>query len=337
MASSIPLPDNIAQYFERAVSEGDRTGSVRTLPYDYEVLGEHLLDPSHPPFAHHGSVPGLTRSNAGATTMKPVAPVTPNAIVSVEFTNANFGAQRSPFLEFVNPALIKYTYKSQDPAKSKSSIMLTIVPVRKGQSRVFTRFLPEGVLTGHNPEKSIARRLRLLVPVISHFANNNILDGDTLFLHLQGQNLRKERKNGWTPDTFFTPMSADYMILRFRNWLRKEGGGGPFGPSDIQETSPTSRRQLLDRYESWTLLTKDAQKTLAFVNKMAAVCDFVSRASLVVVGACLIRGMHNGILYRWQTLAGLVVSALFFSVGRYLREKIVPRFYFVDYVHADKN
>ena len=65
MISSIPLPDDIAQYFERISSEGDRTGFIRTAPYDYEVLVSNLLDPSHVPFAHHGTVPGLSMSNEG--------------------------------------------------------------------------------------------------------------------------------------------------------------------------------------------------------------------------------------------------------------------------------
>ena len=337
MGSSIPWTDDIAHHFERAVSEGDRFGSVRTLPYDYEFFVENVLDPAHVPFSHHGAAPGVKRSNGGPTTMKPVLPVTPNALVSVEFGNSSFGVQRNPSLEFVNPAFVRYTYKSRDPAKSNSSLMLTVVPVRKGQCRAFTTYIPEGGLSGHKPKMSIARMLGRFAPVLAHISNNKVLDGDGVFLYFQEQNLRKERKNGWTPDAFFTPMSADYMVLRFRNWLRKEGGGGPFGPSENQETSPISRREMLDRYESYTLQNKDAQKTLAFVNRSIAAFKMLSNAFLLMGGATVVYSMQKGIGLMWQTVACLSAFALCLFLQHLVRSKILPLFHFVDYVHADKN
>ena len=336
MASSIPLPDDIAQHLERIASEGDRTGFIRTVPYDYEVLVENLLDPAHVPFSHHG-VFLWKRSNAKAFSMTRVPAVTPNAEASVEYMDPAMGYPENRWLEFVDSAFIVYTNRGSDPEKSNQLLLLPLSPVRKGRSRIIIHTIAPGRLSGHKVKLPISTRFAFSSPAMNHMANNTILDGDSVFLHLQDQNLRKEMKNGWTPDAYFTPTSSDYMVVRFRNWLRKEGGGGPFGPSKVGETSPISRRELLDRYESYTLQNKEAQKMLALVNKMAAVCDFVSRASLLIVGACLIRGMHNGILYKWPILAGLVVSALSFFIGRYLREKILPLFYFVDYVHADKN
>ena len=337
MASSISLPDDIAQYLERIASEGNRAGFIRTLPYDYEILAENLLDPAHVPFSHHGADPNFDRSSGGVFSMTPVPPVTPNAVASVQATVKASSYPQNAWLEFVDPALIMQTNQNIDLEKSDFKLLFPLSPVRKGWSRIIIHSVAPGKLSGHKVKESGLTKLIFSMPAAVHMMRNNILDGDSVFLHLQDQLLRKERKSGWTLDTYFTPTSADYMVLRFRNWLKKEGGGGPFGPSDNQESSSISRRELLDRYDSYTLQNKEGQKALAFVNKTAAVCDFVCRASLVVVGACLIRSMHTGLLYKWQTLAGLVVSALFFSVGRYLREKIVPLFYFVDYVHADKN
>ena len=336
MASSIPLPDDIAQYFERIASEGDRTGFVRAAPYDYEILVENLLDPSHVPFSHHGTFPGSNRSSGGTVTMEPVLPVTPNAITSVKYTDSSYKVLRSPFLEFVNPAFIKYTYKSRDPEKSNASLIFSLAPVRKGQSLVFAQNIPEGGLSGHRPRMTMAKRLKL-APLLIHVGRNTILDGDNVFLHMQEQNLMKERKTGWTPDAYFTPTSADYMVLRFRNWLRKEGGGGPFGPSDVRETSPISRRELLDRYESYTLKTKDAQKALAFVNRSIALFKIMSNAFLLMGGATVVYSFQKGIGLMWQTVLCLSAFALCLFLQRFLRNKILPLFYFVDYVHADKN
>ena len=169
-----------------------------------------------------------------------------------------------------------------------------------------------------------------------HMLRNDILDGDSVFLHIQERYQRKERKSGWTADIFFSPTSADYMVLRFRNWLRKEGGGGPFGPSDVRETSPMSRRELLDRYESCTLKTKDAKKALAFVNRSIAAFKIMSNAFLLMGGATVVYSFQKGIGLMWQTVVCLSAFALCLFLQRFLRNKILPLFHFIDYVHAEK-
>ena len=87
-----------------------------------------------------------------------VLPVTPDALASVEHTTSPFGVTRDSFLEFVNPASSKYTYKRRDPEKSSPSLMFLLVQVRNGQSRVFLRNIPEGGLSVHNLMMAIAER-----------------------------------------------------------------------------------------------------------------------------------------------------------------------------------
>ena len=336
MASSIPLPDDIAQHLERIASEGDRTGFIRTVPYDYEVLVENLLDPAHVLFSHH-SVFLWKRSNAKALSMTRVPAVTPNAEASVEYIDHAMGYPESTWLEFVDSAFIMYTYRDSDPDKSNQLLLLPLSPVRKGQSRIIIHSIAPGRLSGHKIKLPISMRFVFSSPAMNHMANNTILDGDSVFLHLQDQILRKELKNGWTPDAYFTPTSADYMVLRFRNWLRKEGGGGPFAPSDVLETSPISRRELLERYESYTLQNKEAQKMLAFVNRSIAVLRTLSNVFLLMGGATVVYSMQKGIGLIWQTLVCLCVFALCLFLQRFAHKKILPLFYFVDYVHAEKN
>ena len=335
-ASSIPLPDDIAQYLECVAFEGDRSGFIRMVPYDYEILAENLLDPAHLPFSHHG-VYRWQRSNATRVPMTRVPPVTPNAIASVEMMDPSRGYPQNGWLEFVDPALIMQTSQTGDIKTSNGRLLLSLSPVRKGCTNVFIRSIPPGSLSGHKFKMPIRSRLLFSIPLILHMANNSILDGDNVFLHIQEQNLMKERKSGWTPDTYFTPTSSDYMVNRFRNWLSKEGGGGPFGLSDIRETSPISRRKLLDRYESYTLQNKEAGKILASVNRSIAVFKTLSNAFLLMGGATVVYSMQKGIGFMWQTVICLCAFALFSFLERFVRNKILPLFYFVDYVHADKN
>ena len=337
MASSIPLPDDIAQYLERMAFESNRIGFIRILPYDYEILAENLLDPAHVPFSHHGVIPRIDRSNAMAIAMAPVPPVTPNSIASVQFTNTALGFPRNGRLEFVDPALVMYSYLDSDPEKSNETHLTTLTPVRKGRSLILIQSIASGRLSGHNQKTPIHIRLLLSSPALIHMVNNSILDGDNVFLHIQEQNLRKEKKTGWTANTYFTPTLSDYMVIRFRNWLRKEGGGGPFGPSENQETSPISRRELLDRYESYTLQNKVGQKALASVNRSIAVFRILSSAFLLMGGATVVYSMQKGTGFIWQTVVCLSAFAFCFFVRSFLCNKILPLFYFVDYVHADKN
>ena len=337
MAAPITLPDNIAQYLERITSEGDRIGYIRTLPYDYENLVENLLDPSHVPFSHHGADPYLNRCNGKALSMKPVSPVTPNAMASVEYIEPAFGVPFTSFLEFIDPAFIMYTYPSRDTEKSNPLLLLLPLPVRKGQSRVFIKNIQEGGLSGDKLKMSIPMKLMSVTPEIIHSVRNSIQDGDNVFLHMQEQNLMKERNGDWTPNTYFTPSSADYMVVNFRNWLRKEGGGGPFGPSENQGTSSIPRRELLDRYKSYTLLSKEAQKALAFVNRSIAAFKMLGNVFLLMGGALVVHSMQKGVMFMWQTVACLSAFALCLFLQHFVRNKILSLFYFVDYVHADKD
>ena len=334
MAKADALPDNIAEFLEQAVSEGDKTGSVRILPYGYEILVENLLDPAHFPFSHHGSYPSLKRSNGGAVPMTPVSAVFPNAMASVEFKDSPTGVPRTSRLELVDPALNAMIFQSKDPEKSDAVGLSLFSPVKNGTTRLLSTLILEGQLSGH---KRTGPLFLLFMPFVLYTARNIILDGGNVLLHIQEQNLRKERKSGWTPDTYFTPTSSDYMVNRFRNWLSKEGGGGPFGLSDIRETSLISRRKLLDRYESYTLQNKEAEKILAFANRSIAAFKILSNAFLLMGGATVVYSMQKGISFMWQTVICLCAFALFSFLERFVRNKILPLFYFVDYVHADKN
>ena len=269
--------------------------------------------------------------------MTPVSPVTPDAIAAADFTDFALGFPRHTWIEFVDPSFVMHTYPDRDPKKSNQALLLPLSPVRKGQSRLIIHIVPAGSLSGHKLRIPIRSRLLISIPMMLHMRNNNILDGDNVFLHIQEQNLRKRSKSDRNPDAFFTPTSADNMVLRFRNWLRTEGGGGPFGPSDVRETSPISRRELLDRYESYTLQNKEAQKALALVNRSLAVLETLSNVILLVGGATVVYSSLKGMGFLWQTVVCLSASAFCLFLRSFLRNKIFPLFYFVDYVHAEKN
>ena len=82
---------------------------------------------------------------------------------------------------------------------------------------------------------------------------------------------------------------------------------------------------------------KEAGKILAFVNRSIAAFKILGNAFLLMGGATVVYSMQKGIGFMWQTVICLCAFALFSFLERFVRNKILPLFYFVDYVHADKD
>merc|ERR1712176_495740 len=103
------------------------------------------------------------------------------------------------------------------------------------------------------------------LPHMRHTLNSNIFDGDGVFL-TQQQNLVYEgnarpaafgdRKNAtWAKDIYYTPTSADAMILAMRRWMDNQGGGHPDWQTESDNVpiqTDTSQKTLINRYEQHT-------------------------------------------------------------------------------------
>lgn len=63
--------------------------------------------------------------------------------------------------------------------------------------------------------------------------NNTVLEDDVVFLHQQEpEAVRMGLGEKPVGQVYYMPGSSDSYVTAFRNWIRKFGHGGPFGPQN---------------------------------------------------------------------------------------------------------
>lgn len=109
------------------------------------------------------------------------------------------------------------------PPKVRSlCLWISGVPSRRGETRlVIAMAVPR--MTGL---KGFLFRLR--PAVLSHQAVNVVLDGDNAML--AGQEQRVAAAGGWRAAYHLVAGEADALVLRYRQWLDREGGAIPWAP-----------------------------------------------------------------------------------------------------------
>jgi len=331
-STSTGVPDAYTEYLEEQMAKGDTTEFFSEFPYDYEILMENLVDPSHVPFSHHGT-PGAKRSDAVPLNMKPVDASWPSSRDAVVYSDARNPRAR---IEVLDNRFISYETESSDPDRSNFVFFNLASPIRDGRSRVFFfRFFP-GALSGNLKIPFPLKVLMDKLPWFLHLGNMNFVCGDHVFLHIQDNHLREF--NGWHQGLYFTPTSADVMVTKIRSWYSKHAGGGPFADTrNGTKLKPMSRRELLDRYDSHVSQCKVCQKGLRFVNRLSLAFKLISRTALFIGCAMAVNLLQHGSVRIWMAAATAIFCAVFSFFEHFINEKIIPCFYYVNYVHADKN
>jgi len=244
------------------LNELEVTGSyTRDMPYGYDALVENLLDVSHIPFAHHG-LQG-TRDDATPITMTMPEPKSTEAkgpLMEFVFADRTMGMRRSakmslrsPFFFFYNGEFVndkseeyaKFAARRGIEAEENAPFRLNIVcvPVAPGRSRLI---LIDAGLPGKGG------LLTKLPRWVVHLLSNKFLDSDLAFLHYQERRLRQapysaERWNS----AYYMPGECDRAIGALRRWLQQEGARC-VDPTLTLPPSPSSREELLDRFEQHT-------------------------------------------------------------------------------------
>ncbi len=288
---------------------------VRDLEYDWQTLVENVADPSHVPFAHHG-VQG-NRNKAVPLLIK-ISQSTSNLIEAV-----NERGLKSR-ITFEPPCRLEYSVPLGNSGK-QVGLVTYCIPISPGKSRIVAQFT-----------RNFAKTLHSFTPRWwNHITERNlILDGDMVLLQQQEYLLQQQTFKSWKT-AYKMPTSADRLVIEFRNWFDKycqgklpwsEVGINALGYARIND----NRKEVLNRYKQHTQHCSSCRGALKNIKRWqtALLVYFAFTVASVAVFPDAIR-LQFGLPLIISALIGLGVYAV-------LKFWLEPKFYFVDYIHANK-
>ncbi len=285
---------------------------VRDLAYDWQTLVENVADPSHVPFAHHG-VQG-NRENA-----KPL-PLTITQSRS-DLIEATTGTPFKTTITFEPPCRLEYAISFG--AEKQIGLITYSIPVAPGKSRIVAQF-----------SRNFAQNIQRLTPRWwEHIkVRNPVLDGDMILLSLQEHLL--QQRGSWQ-EAYKLPTSADRLVIEFRRWFDRYCQGNlPWQQVELETTAVApiniDRNKLLDRYSQHTQHCSSCRQALKNIQRLQVILiiNFVLTISSVAV--------MNDELRNSFGLPLMIIALSGLGVWSWLRYWLQPKFYFVDYVHAEK-
>lgn len=291
---------------------------VRDLEYDWQTLIENVTDPSHVPFAHHG-VQG-DREKAIPIPMK-IEQSTPNVIEATYKTSFTKST-----ITFEPPCRLEYAINLGDSGK-QIGLVTYCIPVSPGKSRIVAQF-----------PLNFAKTLHRLKPRWwEHITVRNlVLDGDMILLNQQEHFFQQKKKSFASWKTAYKlPTSADRLVIEFRNWLDKYCHGqlpwnetGTSVPENLEIND--NRSVMLDRYKQHTQHCSSCRGALRTIQRLQVV--LLAYFAITVSGVAILPDT-----LRVKVGLPLVITALLsLSVYTWLKFWLSPKFYFVDYVHAQR-
>jgi phenylpropionate dioxygenase-like ring-hydroxylating dioxygenase large terminal subunit len=289
---------------------------VRDLEYDWQTLVENVADPSHVPFAHHG-VQG-NREKARPITLNVVESTA--SLIEVS-TSGNFSTK----ITFEPPCRLEYTISLGDSDK-KLGLVTYCIPVSPGKSRIVAQF-----------PRNFAKTLHRLTPRWwDHINNRNlVLDGDMVLLQQQEYFLQKRELTESWKTAYKLPTSADRLVIEFRNWFDKYCHGRlPWKEVGISVsdnlTFNDNRLVILDRYNQHTQHCSSCRNALKTIQQLQV--GLLAYFAIVVSGVAILPDA-----LRIRLGLPLIITALLgLGVYTWLKFWLIPKFYFVDYVHSER-
>ena len=283
---------------------------VRDLAYDWQTLIENVADPSHVPFAHHGIQGNRDRA----------MPIPLDIVRSeMKLIQAEVDKPFQTTITFEPPCRLEYDISFSGGDK-RIGLVTYCLPVAPGKSRIVAQF-----------PRNFAQRLNSLIPRWwDHIQNRNaVLDGDMVLLHQQEGFLRDIN---WKT-AYKMPTSADRLVIEFRNWFDRYCDGKlPWNKVGVTDSPiiETSREVLLDRYHQHTQHCSSCRQALNRIKlgQWLLVAYFAIVVATVAV-------FPNNLRVSWGLY--LTISALLgLGIAAVLRFWLMPKFYFVDYVHSER-
>ena len=286
---------------------------VRDLEYDWQTLVENVADPSHVPFAHHG-----LQGNRDRAQPMPIHIVQSDRELIEATAEGIFGAK----ITFRPPCLLEYAI---DFGKGRQVGLVTYcLPVAPGKSRIVAQF-----------PRNFAKQLHRIVPRWwNHIAvRNSVLDGDMILLHAQEQNLQRQQQQESSWQTAYKlPASADRLVIEFRRWCDRYCPKPlPWGEiQPILELPLHHRQQWLDRYHQHTQICSSCQTALKTIQRSQ-----IGLLAYFAVAVAVAAAMPDA-LRLWVSLPLVLTALLGLAIYAVLKYWLEPKFYFVDYVHAER-
>ncbi|NET03036.1 MAG: Rieske 2Fe-2S domain-containing protein [Sphaerospermopsis sp. SIO1G1] len=291
------------------------TSVVRDLEYDWQTLIENVADPSHVSFAHHGVQGNRDKAQ----------PIPMNIVKStIDLIEVSLPRGLPTTITFKPPCHLEYAISIGNTEK-KLGLVVYCLPVSPGKSRIVGQF-----------SRNFAKTFHYLTPRWwDHINNRNlILDGDMVLLHQQEYLLKqKQEKESWK-NAYKLATSADRLVIEFRDWFDKYCQGklpwDQVGIKDTESKINNDRRFILDRYQQHTRHCSSCRTALKNFKRLqiGLLGYFILAISVVAVLPDHLR-LQIGLPLIITALLGVGISA-------WLKFSLIPRFYFVDYIHAEK-
>lgn len=289
---------------------------VRDLEYDWQTLIENVADPSHVPFSHHGiqgnrdkATPILMRVNQSTCDL--IEAVIEKGLKSV--------------ITFEPPCRLEYSIPFGNSQKTVGLVTYCI-PISPGKSRIVAQFT-----------RNFATQLHRFTPRWwDHIQERNaILDGDMVLLHQQEYFLRQRQTSESWKTAYKMPTSADRLVIEFRNWFDKycqgqlpweQVGINPLGYAGTNE----NREEVLNRYRQHTQHCSSCRGALKNIKRLQ-----VGLIGYFAVTVASVSVFPDAIRFKFG-LPLVILALLGLGVYATLKFWLEPKFYFVDYIHAEK-
>lgn len=214
--------------------------TFRDLPYDALTLLENVLDPSHLPFTHHGSVGN--RANAGPMTDLEIVESDRQGFTGIWPEGPRRGKLGSQDTTFIAPSLMWHSLEA--PSLGRAMTVVYATPMRSGECRIFARF----PFRFNSP---IPRFFLRIAPTwFQHLGQNTVLEEDQIFLHHQERRIQAQGGSATYSRQCYLPTAADRFVLALHRWIDRYAGL-PFGDQPLPPS--LSDTQLLERYHSHTV------------------------------------------------------------------------------------
>ena len=262
-------------------------------------------------------------------------------------------------------------FLSRGPSASMN--ILSII----GNSTLWKEYRPSGLMQRSANKLNInklfgrIKKPTAFPPHLGHMLAHQIFDGDGIFLNKQGDRMRRAGANY---KDYNTPASADIVVNAFRRWLDKaaevtrasgqeSSASAALGDSLDTYKDCRPRSELLDRYASHTAKCGICQAALKSLNDKRDRISLLSTALIGATGASsmlfactsifllvsrvlLRQSVSKGLAFK-ATLSvmfssSVTIAASWIGVKKTIEKKLIldkeiQKFYFEDYVHAEKD